>query len=108
MGSTVFIRQSQLDSFLILFPNCKHVHKIDIAGQYINNLIALKHLNNIDHLSIIYTNIISLAGLENLRRSQWVSIKISRSEKLVPPAAPKSTASSGKFDRPRKLSGQKP
>lgn len=77
-GSTVFIRQSQLDSFLISFPNCKHVDRIDIDGQNINNISALKHLNTIDILSIIYTNIRSLTGLENLKRSQRVSISQNR------------------------------
>ncbi len=74
LGSTVFIRQNQLDSFLILNPNCVHVDNIDIYGHNINNLKALKNLKNIDYLSIRNTKINSLAGLENMNRCRWVSI----------------------------------
>ena len=74
LGSTVFIRQNQLDSFLILNPNCVHVDKIDIFGQNITNLKALKNLKNINLLSIRNTKINSLAGLENLERSKGITI----------------------------------
>jgi hypothetical protein len=73
-GSTIFIRQNQLDSFLILNPNCVHVDKIDIFGQNITNLKALRNLKNIDYLSIRNTKINSLAGLENLERSKGMAI----------------------------------
>jgi hypothetical protein len=74
LGSTVFIRQNQLDSFLILNPNCIQVDKINIFGQNITNLNALKNLKNIDILSISNTKIKSLIGLENLNRCNRVSI----------------------------------
>lgn len=74
LGSTVFIRQNQLDSFLILNPNCVHVDNIDIYGHNINNLKALKNLKNIGYLSIRNTKINSLAGLENLERSKGMTI----------------------------------
>ena len=74
LGSTVFIRQNQLDSFFILNPNCVHVDNIDIFGQNITNLKALKNLKNIDILSIRNTKIKSLLGLENLNRCRRVSI----------------------------------
>jgi len=69
-----FIRQSQLDSFIIQYPYCEQVDNIKIYGLDINNIHALKNLNFISQLTIANTSIHSLKGLDSLRRSDYIVI----------------------------------
>ena len=63
------IRQSQLDSFLILYPDCNTVtNSISIGGPDITSLEALKNIHSIYNLLISKTNITSLHGLDSLKR----------------------------------------
>ncbi len=74
LGDMNFIRQSQLDSFIIQYPYCKQVDNIQIYGPDINNIHALQNLNFISQLTIANTNIHSLKGLDSLRRSDKIVI----------------------------------
>ncbi|MEZ4909382.1 MAG: T9SS type A sorting domain-containing protein [Saprospiraceae bacterium] len=59
---------------MILNPDCIYADKVNIFGQNITNLNALRNLKSIDTLSISNTKIKSLSGLENLNRCNRVSI----------------------------------
>lgn len=74
LANTVFTQQSQLDSFLILNPNCIYADTMRIYGQNITTLHALKNLKKIDVLQISATNITSIAGLEKLERCYYLEL----------------------------------
>ena len=79
-SGVTFIRQSQLDSFDIMYPNCKEAEKIDIYGTNIENIKVLKNLNKAKAISIRNTKIINLEGLNNLKES---SIILSNNHELL-------------------------
>ena len=63
------IRQSQLDSFLILYPDCNTLtNTIAILGSDITSLEALKNIKNVNFLEISQTKITSLHGLDSLKK----------------------------------------
>lgn len=66
LGYRPIIRQSQLDSFAILYPNCIELKSIRIFGNDITNLKALSGLKIIDNLEISSTRIKNLNDLKNV------------------------------------------
>lgn len=62
----VFSRQSQLDSFPILFPECEEIGDIRIFGSDIVNLNGLKNLKRIKTLRIQSSNIDDLSILDEV------------------------------------------
>lgn len=81
LGKTIFTRQGQLDSFLILYPTCTKADTVLIRGKDIINLHALTNLHTVYRISINGTKIQTLAGLDNLRRCH--SIEISNNKDLI-------------------------
>lgn len=62
-----FTSQSQLDAFLVNFPDCKEISdEIKIEGIDIVNLNGLSQLNKTGSLIIGYTSIENVSGLKNL------------------------------------------
>lgn len=69
------MRQSQLDSFSILYPNCSDIlGKVLIEGP-VNNLLGLGQIKSIGgDVLIKLTNLINFKGLENIEELKGLSI----------------------------------
>ena len=68
LENNFFTRQSQLDSFPILYPGCTELRRIRIYTSGITDLSALGSLKIIDSLTINRTAITTLTGLDSLER----------------------------------------
>jgi hypothetical protein len=83
VGNTLFTRQSQLDSFAILYPECQEIKVIKIFGQEIHNLSGLRNLKKIDWLKIEGTKIQNLDDLPSLREISSLSFRNNDNTKVL-------------------------
>lgn len=70
----VILRQSQLDSFSILYPDCTDLESIQLLTPNVKDLTALGNLKNIGSLIIRNTAISNLNGLDNLERCGYLAL----------------------------------
>lgn len=75
-------RQSQVDSFPILYPDCDSILQLVIEGLDIVNLDSLGLIRSIDFFSINKTGLINLKGLNNLK-SVGATFEIFNNKELV-------------------------
>ncbi|MCZ2102286.1 MAG: hypothetical protein LC107_12215 [Chitinophagales bacterium] len=81
MENDIILRQSQLDSFSILYPDCTELENIEIYTLNIKDLSALAGLKHINSISIHNTAITTLKGLDNVERIEY--ILLSRNDSLI-------------------------
>ncbi|MCZ2102287.1 MAG: T9SS type A sorting domain-containing protein [Chitinophagales bacterium] len=75
MENDTILRQSQLDSFSILYPDCTELESISLFTSNIKDLSALGNLKYIKSLIINRTAINNLTGLDNLQRAEYIMIR---------------------------------
>ena len=76
-GSIIFVNQSQIDTFLIDYPNCTEItERVRIQGSSINNLHGLQNITSIDNdLEIAGSPLLlNLEGLNNLNYVKYLFI----------------------------------
>ena len=76
-GSINFVNQSQIDAFLIDYPNCTEIiERVRIQGSSINNLHGLQNVTSIDNdLEITGCPLLlNLEGLDNLTYVKYLFI----------------------------------
>ncbi len=73
-----FQRQSQIDSFPIMYPECHHIDGwVSIVGDSITNLMGLSNIDTVQCLEISYCPaLIKLKGLDSLEViTEWISLE---------------------------------
>lgn len=81
-GNITLTRQSQVDLFPILYPDCDSVLQLEIEGLDIRNLQGLSSLVYVRYLRIRNTSVTSMQGLNNLKKVD-VGFKLESNKSLV-------------------------
>ena len=73
--NTIITRQSQLDSFRILYPNCTHIlGSVTLYGSDITDLSSLSSITTLSKdVSVFYTNITNTQGLKSIEKYRNIS-----------------------------------
>ncbi len=75
MENDTILRQSQLDSFSILYPDCTDLKSIKIFTSNVKDLSALGNIKYIKSLIINRTAINNLTGLDNVEKCENFELK---------------------------------